>query len=159
MMIASFKGKAPGRLWKLSSRIPVPSETLRTQPAILYYKARGKLRISGEPDRVPRLRRYRPMLSFIRVSPVSRAKPELVCPGEPRAGSPLPGGRVYLKAAVSGYSHSGFAIRRERGKTGTRLDSPLFSKSKYAGKPYQSLRRARCAMHRTPAAASRSCQS
>src|ERR1700691_3670817 len=39
-----------------------------------------------------------------------RAKPELVCPREPRAGSPLPGGRVDLNAEVSGYSHSGFAI-------------------------------------------------
>ena len=39
---------------------------------------------------------------------MSRAKAELVCPGEFSAGLPLPGGRVDLRVAVSGYSHSGF---------------------------------------------------
>ena len=36
-----------------------------------------------------------------------------MCPGEFSAGSPLPVGRVDLRVAVSGYSHSGFAIGPE----------------------------------------------
>ena len=40
----------------------------------------------------------------------ARAKPEQVCPGEFRAGSPLPVGRVDLTPAISGYSYSGFAV-------------------------------------------------
>jgi hypothetical protein len=39
-----------------------------------------------------------------------RAKPELVCPVESCAESPLPVGRVDLSEVPSGYSYSGFAI-------------------------------------------------
>ena len=39
-----------------------------------------------------------------------RAKPEFPWPRSPCAGSPLPGGRVDLNAAASGYTDSGSAI-------------------------------------------------
>jgi len=39
-----------------------------------------------------------------------RAKPEFLWPGEFRARSPLPDGRVDYGAVLSGYANSGFAI-------------------------------------------------
>jgi hypothetical protein len=45
-----------------------------------------------------------------RLAEALRAKPELMCPDELSTRSPLPVGRVDLRAVVSGYSDSGFAI-------------------------------------------------
>ena len=43
-----------------------------------------------------------------------RAKPESICPVKGCAGSPLPGGRVDLRAMLSRYIYSGFAVRAGR---------------------------------------------
>jgi hypothetical protein len=43
-----------------------------------------------------------------------RAKPESLWPGEFRARSPLPDGRVDFGSVLSGYTNSGFAVGAER---------------------------------------------